>query len=102
MVGGNGPKVIDRVLRYGDAWMPQHRHGNAIERIPELRRRARRRAAATSRSTIFGVPAKAEVLAEYEAAGADRAVHWLPAASAARSSAALERFEGAVAELRGK
>ena len=37
VIGGNGEKVIDRVLRYGDAWAPQHRHGNAVERIAELR-----------------------------------------------------------------
>src|SRR3978361_217337 len=33
MIGGNGPRVIDRVLRCGDAWMPQHRHGNAGARV---------------------------------------------------------------------
>ena len=102
MIGGNGPKVIDRVLRYGDAWMPQHRHGNAIERIAELRRRAAEAGRGRVPVVVFGVPAKAEVLAEYEQAGADRAVHWLPRPSAARSRQALERFEGAVAELRGK
>ena len=48
------------------------------------------------------MPAKAEVLAEYERAGADRAVHWLPAAQRGPVEAALERFEGAVAEIRGK
>lgn len=51
---------------------------------------------------VFGVPAKAEVLAEYEQAGADRAVHWLPAAQRGPVEEALERFEAAVAELRGK
>ena len=43
MIGGNGEKVLDRVLRYGDAWAPQHRHGNVVERIAELRRRAESR-----------------------------------------------------------
>lgn len=102
MIGGNGPKVIDRVLRYGDAWMPQHRHGNAIGRIGELRRRAAEAGRARVPVVVFGVPAKAEVLAEYEQAGADRAVHWLPAAQRGPVEQALERFEGAVAELRGK
>jgi probable F420-dependent oxidoreductase len=102
MVGGNGPKVIDRVLRYGDAWMPQHRHGNAIQRIAELRRRAVEAGRGSIPVVVFGVPAKAAVLAEYEQAGADRAVHWLPAAQRGPVEEALERFEGAVAELRGR
>ena len=50
---------------------------------------------------MFGVPAKAEVLAEYEQAGADRAVHWLPAAHRGPVEQALERFEAAMAELHG-
>ena len=93
MIGGNGPKVIDRVLRYGDAWMPQHRHGNAIQRIDELQRRAAEAGRGHIPVVVFGVPAKAEVLAEYEQAGADRAVHWLPAAQRGPVEQALERFE---------
>ena len=37
-----GPTVLDRVLEYGDAWMPNHRDASA-ERIAELRERAGRR-----------------------------------------------------------
>jgi probable F420-dependent oxidoreductase len=102
MIGGNGPKVVDRVLRYGDAWMPQHRHGNAIERIVDLRRRAAEAGRGHVPVVVFGVPAQAEVLAEYERAGADRAVHWLPAAQRGPVERALERFEAAVGELRGE
>src|SRR3954471_19229916 len=40
MIGGNGERVLDRVLRYGDGWLPQHRHGTALGRIGDLRRRA--------------------------------------------------------------
>ncbi len=52
--------------------------------------------------TIFGVPADAKVLAEYEAAGADRVVFWLPAAPQGPVERELERFEEAVRELRGE
>ena len=100
VIGGNGEKVLDRVLRYGDAWAPQHRHGNVVERIPELRaapeagrahpgdgvRRARRRRRAR----------------EYEEAGVDRVVRWLPAAQRGPVERELERFEDAVRELRGE
>ena len=94
MIGGNGPKVIDRVLRYGDAWMPQHRHGNAIERIAELQRRAAEAGRGHVPVVVFGVPAKAEVLAEYEQAGADRAVHWLPAGAARPGRAGARALRG--------
>ena len=102
VVGGNGEKVLDRVLRYGDAWAPQHRHGNAAQRIPELRRRAEEAGRGRIPVTIFGVPADAAVLAQYEGAGADRVVHWLPAAQRGPVERALERFEDAVHELHGE
>ena len=51
---------------------------------------------------VFGVPAEAEVLAQYEEAGADRVVRWLPPAQRGPVERELERFEAAVAELRGE
>jgi probable F420-dependent oxidoreductase len=40
-VGGNGPKVLNRVLRYGDGWMPNMRELETLgPRIAELRERA--------------------------------------------------------------
>jgi probable F420-dependent oxidoreductase len=102
VVGGNGEKVLDRVLRYGDAWAPQHRHGNAAERIPELHRRAEEAGRGRIPVTIFGVPADAAALAHYEQAGVDRVVHWVPAAQRGPVERALERFEDAVRELHGE
>jgi hypothetical protein len=56
MIGGDGPKVLDRVLRYGDGWMP--RHGDATAgadpRVAPPRRRGP--AAATSRSSSSACP----------------------------------------------
>ena len=102
VIGGNGEKVLDRVLRYGDAWAPQHRHGNAAERIPELRRRAEEAGRGHIPVTIFGVPDDAATLASYQEAGADRVVRWLPAAQRGPVERALEGFEDAVRELRGE
>ncbi len=40
-IGGNGPRVLDRVLRYGDGWMPNMKDLETLEpRIDELRERA--------------------------------------------------------------
>ena len=43
LVGGNGPHVLDRVLAFGDEWMPNRLPDDQIiPRFQELRRRARR------------------------------------------------------------
>src|SRR5436190_3984283 len=39
LIAGNGPKVIDRVLAYGDEWLPEPEEGLA-ERMAEMHTRA--------------------------------------------------------------
>jgi probable F420-dependent oxidoreductase len=69
LVGGNGPKVLDRVLNYADGWMPNMKDLSELApRIAELRERAGRHV----HVTYYG--ATPETLAEVEAAGADRAL----------------------------
>ena len=42
-IGGNGPRVEDRVLRYGDGWMPNMKEIETLKpRIDALRERAGR------------------------------------------------------------
>jgi len=98
LVGGNGEKVLDRVLAYGDAWFPNHARGNVLERIPELRSRADRHIPVH----VMGVPAETAVLEAYERAGVTRALHWLPSAARGAVEEALGRFERAVADLHGE
>ena len=58
LVGGNGPKVIDRVLAYGDEWLPEPEDGLA-ERMREFHeRRARPAATCRSRSTARSRPTR--------------------------------------------
>src|SRR5919202_1873226 len=41
LAGGNGEKVLDRVLAFGDEWMPNRVQDEALmERLADLRRRA--------------------------------------------------------------
>jgi probable F420-dependent oxidoreductase len=94
LVGGNGPTVLDRVLDYGDAWMPNHGTG-IVDRIGELRERADR----PIEVVIMGPPLEAEVLAQYEAAGTDRVLFWLPSGRRAVVEAELERVERVMYEL---
>jgi probable F420-dependent oxidoreductase len=94
LVGGDGPTVFDRVLEYGDAWMPNHGKGVAA-RIGELRARADR----PIEVVIMGPPPDPAVLAGYEEAGADRVLFWLPSGRRAIVEAELERCERAMYEL---
>jgi probable F420-dependent oxidoreductase len=94
LVGGNGPTVLDRVLEYGDAWMPNAGTGIA-ERIPELRERADR----PIEVVIMGPPTDAAALQAYEDAGADRVLFWLPSGRRSVIEAELDRIEHAMFEL---
>jgi probable F420-dependent oxidoreductase len=68
-IGGNGPKVHDRVLRYGDGWMPNMKDlGELGERVAQLRERAGRHVPVT----YYG--ATPETLSRIEALGVDRAL----------------------------
>jgi probable F420-dependent oxidoreductase len=98
LVGGNGPKVLDRVLRFGDAWFPNYGGGDLLERARELKARAER----PIDVMVMGVPADAKVLESFERAGVRRVVRWIPSAGLGPVERALERWEGAVAELHGE
>jgi probable F420-dependent oxidoreductase len=68
-VGGNGPRVEDRVLRYGDGWMPNMKEIETLgPRIADLRARAGKDVPVT----YYG--ATPENLSQLEAAGVNRAL----------------------------
>jgi probable F420-dependent oxidoreductase len=102
LVGGAGPTVLDRVLAYGDAWIPNYGEVTDLaERIADLRDRAQD-AGREIPVVSFGVPADPAALEELEAMGVDRAVYWLPSATRGPMERSLERFEDALAEFRGE
>ena len=69
LIGGNGPRVEDRVLRYGDGWMPNMKELETLKpRIEALDERAGRHV----HVTYYG--ATPENLETLEAAGVDRAL----------------------------
>jgi probable F420-dependent oxidoreductase len=95
LVGGNGPTVLDRVLEYGDAWMPNH-GSSILERVGELRERADR----PIEVVIMGPPTDdVGVLEAYENAGVDRVLFWLPSGRRSVVEAELDRVEAVMAEL---
>ena len=97
LVGGDGPTVMDRVLAFGDAWMPNYAPEGILERAAELRARADRPVSLQ----VMGVPADPKVLEAYAAAGFDRALHWLPSAPRGPVERELDAFEKAIAEYTG-
>jgi probable F420-dependent oxidoreductase len=97
LVGGDGPGVLDRVLAFGDAWLPHHFPGSSvIERMEELRARADR----PIEASVF-MPADAHELELIAKAGAQRALHWLPSGGPSTVLPALERWEAAITEFVG-
>jgi probable F420-dependent oxidoreductase len=90
LVGGTGPKALDRVLRYGDEWMPNRVADPADlgPRIAELRERAGRHVPVT----YFGADASDGFVAALAAAGVDRTLLQLPDAGADEVLPLVERY----------
>jgi probable F420-dependent oxidoreductase len=78
LVGGNGGGVIDRVLAYGDEWLPNRVGEPELlrGRIEELRRRGREEQGREIGVTLYGAPTDRAELEAYERAGVTRATFW--------------------------
>ncbi len=77
LVGGSGPSAIQRVLDYGDEWMPIYgRPGgrDLAARVEELQARAAQAGRGAIPVTSFGAPARPEALEELAGLGVDRAL----------------------------
>ncbi|MEJ3658299.1 LLM class F420-dependent oxidoreductase [Actinomycetes bacterium KLBMP 9759] len=82
LIGGGGPTVLDRVLEYGDGWIPLRVTPETLpeyaQRIAELRGRAAELGRDHVNVTIYGAVPTPEAIAAYEAAGVDRVLFELP------------------------
>jgi len=88
MIGGNGPRVIERVLAYGDEWLPEPEEG-LPERMHELRRRSQV-ADRVVPITVYG--ARVGDVEMFEATGAHRCVYWLPPRDPERTTSRLREL----------
>jgi len=79
LVGGHGSGVIDRVLAYGDEWMPNRIGDDEIicGRIERLRDAGVQEGRGPIPTTLANVTTEAGVLDRYESAGVHRAVFWV-------------------------
>jgi len=96
LVGGTGPKALDRVLGYGDVWMPNRvaEPADLKPRIAELRERAGRHFPVT----YFGADPTDEFVSALADAGVDRALLQLPDGDADTVLPLVEQY----AELAGR
>ena len=76
LVGGLGDKVYDRVVAYGDEWIPNRvvSPEDLGERIVELQRRAEAAGRERIPVTVFGAKAEARLLERLKAAGVTRSL----------------------------
>ncbi|MEU1983027.1 LLM class F420-dependent oxidoreductase [Nocardia sp. NPDC019395] len=90
LVGGSGLTTFDRVLDFGDGWMPLYGRDtdDLPDRISELRGRADRPVPVT----MFGVPPKPDIVAELAAAGVDEVLFNLPTEPETESLRHLDRL----------
>jgi probable F420-dependent oxidoreductase len=97
-VAGNAERVLDRVLRFGDHWMP-NREWDLETRIPELRRRAEEAGKPRPDVTYFGAAIDRAMAERLARAGVDRILLHLPAAPRDEVEAAVDRAAGLAADL---
>jgi probable F420-dependent oxidoreductase len=84
VVGGNGPRTLQRVLEYGDEWGPIIGRGPDLEeRMAELARLTEQAGRQPIPITMFSLrSADPKLVEQYQVAGAARFVFGLPAAPA--------------------
>jgi len=95
LLGGHGPKALQRVVAYCDGWMPiSVRAGDITTEVKDLQRRAREAGRGPIPVSIFGAPAQEEALKTYAAAGVQRASFGLPSADRDTVLRLMDRYAG--------
>jgi probable F420-dependent oxidoreductase len=74
LIGGGGPHTLQRVVDYGDGWMPIAGRDDITGRISELNDLAQKAGRDPIPVTVFGVPARPEFIERYAEAGVDRCI----------------------------
>ena len=93
ILGGSGPKILERLVRYADGWMPNR--GRVIERIPELQDLAK--AAGRERIPVTYYPKPgAEEIERLAKAGVDRCIYYVPPDGRDAALKELEELAGTV------
>jgi len=93
-VGGDGPGTLQRVIEYGDAWLPIPTRSETplSERIHRLNQMAEEAGRGRIPVTVYGTLAREEVIAHYADIGIDRCMFWLPPVPESEAIPQLDRY----------
>jgi probable F420-dependent oxidoreductase len=94
LIGGAGPRTLDRVIEYGDGWMPIGGRTGAIlgAKIQELQEMAKAAGRDPIPVSVFGVPPSQEAIENLAGMGVDRVIFGLRPQGAAEVIPALKRY----------
>jgi probable F420-dependent oxidoreductase len=94
LVGGLGERVLDRVVAYGDEWIPNRVKSpeDLGERITDLQRRAEAAGRERIPVTVFGAKPEARLLERLRDAGVTRALFYLPPGEPGEVERGLDRL----------
>lgn len=94
LLGGDGPHAFQRVVEYGDGWIPIPvvLQRPLSELIPELNRLAAEAGRGPIPVTVYGTPSRPEVIEHYAELGVERCVFMLPSALAEEVMPLLDRY----------
>jgi alkanesulfonate monooxygenase SsuD/methylene tetrahydromethanopterin reductase-like flavin-dependent oxidoreductase (luciferase family) len=93
-VAGNGPGTLDRIVEYGDGWIPIPGRGSVTlgEGTARLQELAAERGRPPVPVTVFGTRPEAEIIDHYAAAGVDRVLFRLPSVESAEALKLLDTY----------
>jgi probable F420-dependent oxidoreductase len=102
IVGGNGRRVLDRVIAYGDEWMPNRigAPGELGERVERLGRMAADAGRATPKVSLYAAPAKPAEIQRYETVGVSRYVLYVPPVQHPEAEERLDHLARVVEDYR--
>ena len=103
LVGGLGERVYDRVVAYGDEWIPNRvKSPEALgERIEELQRRAEAAGRGPIPVTVFGAKPEVRLLARLRDAGVTRSLFYLRPGEPGEVERGLDGLSEVVSEWDG-
>jgi len=101
LVGGDGPTTFDRVIEFGDGWMPIPGRGEKpfSERLQEFNELTEAAGRGRLPVSLYGVPPRPEVLNHYMEIGVDRVMFWLPPVAKDEALGHLDRYASVLREV---
>jgi len=103
LIGGDGPRTLDRVIDYGDGWMPIYGRNQSDfgDKIATLQSRAKEAGRGHIDISVFGAIPSAEVVEQLASQGVDRAIFVLPSVEASDALMRLKRYAEVKDAFRG-